>query len=176
MATTVRGNLLTSACDAIVQQCNCVTMISQGLSATIATEFPYADVYSRRTAKSRNTATSATRGIPGDLVLCRPPDRKAGPVVACLMSQICPGKPGQWAERYGVLNSTDDGPSRLRYFKESLHKLRLTAEEEHWQTIGFPDHIGCGLAGGNWIFYKRAIDEIAEGLKCKQVAVYIFSL
>src|SRR6478672_1386642 len=111
MATIVRGDLLTSTCDAIVQHCNCVTIIPHGLSATIATKFPYADIYSTRTAQSRNTATPASRGSPGDLVLCWPLDGQTGPVVVCLMSQICPGRPGQWAERYGVVPSTDDGPS-----------------------------------------------------------------
>lgn len=60
-ATTIRGDLLPSPCDALVQQCNCVTMLAHGLSAHIAARFPYADVYGNRTARSRNTATMATR-------------------------------------------------------------------------------------------------------------------
>lgn len=151
-------------------------MIPHGLSATIASKFPYADVYNSRVAQSRNTATPASRGTPGDLVVCRPKDGQTGPVVVCLMSQICPGKPGQWAERYGIPPSLDDGPARLEYYKESLRKLRLMAEEEHWQTIGFPDHIGCGLAGGNWHLYKKAIDDLAEALKRQQIAVNVLRL
>lgn len=171
-----RGDLLASPCDAIVQQCNCVTMMSHGLSATIADRFPYADVYAKRQAKSRNTATKSTRGVPGDLVLCKPPQPVAGPAVVCLMSQICPGRPGQWAERYGVEAASDDESSRLTFFKSSLEKLESLAVEEKWNSLGFPAHIGCGLAGGNWVDYKRAIEQLARNLKRSNTSVFIYKL
>lgn len=34
-------------------------------------------------------------------------------------------------------------------------------------TIGFPDHIGCGLGGGDWNIVKKIIEEEFAGNEWK---------
>lgn len=48
----VKGDLLDAPESVIVQQCNCVTKKSLGLSKSIAEKFPFANHYATRTVKS----------------------------------------------------------------------------------------------------------------------------
>ena len=51
--------------DAIVHQCNCLTVKSHGLSQKISECFPWGDIYSHRTpVRGRNLAVTNHRGKP----------------------------------------------------------------------------------------------------------------
>jgi hypothetical protein len=125
--------------------------------------------------------------------VCKPDAAKGekGPIVACLMAQIAPGKPGAWCKPYGIDPLLDDAASRLRYFKSALDALVTKITElgssngaggeggggggQGIKTVAFPCLIGCGLAGGSWSDYQAAIDEFAQRL-LPDVRVFIYKL
>lgn len=157
MITIADGNLLDCGANVIVQQCNAVTRTSHGLSAEIAKRLPYANLYEQRAGLDEI----------GRSILCKPPTKnKQHPIVACLIAQLAPGKPGAWCKSYGIPASADTAKERLRYFRQALVDLRaqLTECDEGVQTIAFPDHIGCGLAGGDWSEYLHEIKQFAQSL------------
>ena len=69
-----------------------------------------------------------------------------------MMAQFNPGKPHK-----------DDDPLdgyqvRKSYF---ISCMKLIGELKP-ESVAFPWQIGCGLAGGNWDFYKKVIDKFSE--------------
>ncbi len=157
----VKQNLLTVPVEVIVQQCNCVTVKASGLAENIANAYPYANIYLTRPAKS----------APGTVELCRPSATESGPVVACLMAQICPGKPGAWSKKYRVNPELDMATARERLFEQCLDQLSTLCAENNWTTIAFPYGIGCGLAGGSWAKYERMIYLFSKRLSHMQVLI-----
>ena len=158
----IEHDLLTVLADVIVQQCNCVTIKPHGLSASIGDKFKYAKVYEKRLSKSSNTAL--VRSVPGTVELCKPSENETGPVVACLMVQISPGKPGSWAKQYGIEPNQDNAKARQLLFQQCLETLALLSKENDWKIIAFPYKIGCGLAGGNWKIYEKMINNFATNV------------
>jgi len=124
-------------CDLIVQQCNCVTKRGLGLSASLEKRFPGCSPYNNRVSPD----------TPGSIYV-------HGKVVS-IFGQYYPG----------VSKYDSDSPlKRLVWFKSGLeHLSRLVRERVlgsgRPQVIAFPYRIGCGLAGGNWVEYERAIEE-----------------
>ena len=69
--TFIRGDIthLTTVHD-ICYQVNCLTVKASGLSANIASKYPLADVYAKRTSiGTRNLATKETRGTAGNVMI-----------------------------------------------------------------------------------------------------------
>ena len=157
MIDNVVADVLTCGADIVVQQCNAVTKKSQGLSAQIAKRLPYADLYRHHPAR---------RDDVGRTILCNPPKKDAtNPIVACLVAQVAPGKPGVWCKEYKVDPSTDTPANRLQMFRSALFDLKSQLPDcEDVTTIAFPDHIGCGLAGGDWTKYLEEIKEFAQNV------------
>lgn len=168
-----RTDLLEVSADCIVQQCNCVTLNAQGLAAGIASRYPYADLYARRSGKNASCATPATQDAPGTCILARPPPNVTGPVVACLMAQIAPGKPSSSARKYGVSPGTDNTKCRLQYFKSALNELAHACQAERWKLVAFPFRIGCGLAGGSWPDYLAMLEVFSDAVCAYGVSVII---
>lgn len=130
----------------ICQQCNCVTLISHGLSEQIASKFPWANVYGRRKMKTRNTTSEPSK--PGTIQV----DRDNGKSVIHLFAQVLPGKPGSYSKYYS--NKEPDGPQdRIKYFKECLEQL----DQLNLDQVAIPYKIGCGLAGGDWLVYEKML-------------------
>lgn len=173
MAETVNEDLLSCDADVIVQQCNTVTRRSHGLSASIARRFPYADVYACRSGSKANTASKPE--TPGTAVLCRPPPGdESQPIVACLMAQLAPGKPGGWCAQYKINAEDDTAARREEYFREALHDLAMAIRDSDGTRvakIAFPHGIGCGLAGGSWPRYEAMIDQFARSLPGVKVRI-----
>ena len=196
----IEGDLLElKNIDCIVQQINCVTVTAHGLSASIAKKYPYADVYSSRTPykKGLNRAALESRPKMGSVILKRPPasssnllsnfikERKEEnkivsqpPVVACLVAQITPSKPGYYNQVYNISIEEDNKEARAQAFQQCLTNLaELMKKEENktWKTIAFPYQIGCGLAGGNWKDYYSYIQEFVKVLD-QEITVFIVKL
>lgn len=171
----VAADLLTVEADCIVQQCNCVTVKAHGLSESMRMRFPYADVYSKRSAASANTARLKSRGVPGSVEICSPTEGCAGPHVACLMGQISPGKPGTWTMQYKIDPVLDTPQQRLTYFRSCLVNLREIIVNRGWRKVAFPYQIACGLAGGRWSDYLSAIEQFVATLP-EEVDVLICKL
>lgn len=169
----LRADLLEVTADCIVQQCNCVTLNAQGLAASIASKYAYADLYGQRTGRNASCATLATQAAPGTCILVRPPPDVAGPVIAHLMGQIAPGKPESAARKYGVLPGTDDVKSRHGYFKSALAELADVCFKEEWKVVAFPFRVGCGLAGGSWPDYLAMLQKFSDLVSAHGVSVII---
>ena len=168
-----RTDLLEVTADCIVQQCNCVTLNAQGLAASIASKYDYADLYGKRTGRNASCATPATQDAPGTCVLAKPPPDVPGPVVACLMGQVAPGKPSSSARKYGVPPGTDNIQCRLKYFRSALDELAEACQKEHWKLVAFPFRIGCGLAGGPWADYLAMLQAFSDVVSAHGVSVII---
>lgn len=155
------GDLTKATEQYIVHQCCCTAVKPHGLSAIIAKKFPDACVYSkrRRISPTRNFAVPEDRPEPGTIMICG--ERQ----VIALFGQVEMGKPGAFFR--GV--KTPDGPQdRLRYFKAGLAeivKLKPT-------SLAFPYNIGCGLAGGHWPTYRKALEDFAAEMPNTSVVLY----
>ena len=166
-AYIMHGDLLEFAADCIVHQVNCVSIKAHGLSLDIAHRFPYADVYAKRA-----THKPRTRGALGSVVFMRPRTSTLvttipQPVVACLMAQVCPAKPGDYAATYGVPADQDTTETRFAAFRDCLGVLSVEVRARQWSSVAFPFQIGCGLAGSmdNWHLYENAIHDFANSVQ-----------
>ncbi|MFW5793989.1 MAG: macro domain-containing protein [Bacillota bacterium] len=138
MIEFIKGNILESNCKYICHQCNCVSKTSAGLASQIFTEFPWADIYKNR----ENNSTPGTIIIKGNGL-----DKR---FVINILGQIYPGKP--------YPGNKDNKESRERYFTFCLKKILKIKD---LGSLAFPDHIGCGLAGGDWkkyLFFIKSMD------------------
>jgi len=143
----ITGSLMDSPARYIAHQTNCVSERSAHLAKSMFEAFPHADVYSPR--KSR-----AYEYSPGTIVV------KGGSngerYVINMMAQVFPG-----ASRYP--DSARDGlAARKKYFHSCLKQIALIQDLEH---IAFPHGIGCGAAGGDWIWYSNQLQKFADHVK-----------
>ena len=154
---TVKGDLLTFDADVIVQQCNCVTRNSHGLSKAIEARFPFVDIYRRRDGKGNKTTKPDT---PGTCELFST-EEKSVPKVACLLAQWGPGKPYAWSKFYEPPpnGEKDTSTQRLEWFKMALEDLTNRLEDLSIKTVAFPYRIGCGLARGDWELYSDVLEK-----------------
>ncbi len=140
MIEAIEGNILESKADVIGQQCNCVTIgQAKGLAAQIFSRFPYADVY--KTRKEGSRSVPGTWSIHGDGEKER--------FVLNLYTQFYPG-PAKY--------TSDSEDLRLRWFQSALTDF---FKSRPGLTMALPHGIGCGLAGGSWSLYERAIKDAA---------------
>ena len=161
---SVSGDLLTADTEYIVQQMNCCTTNSCGLAAVIAEKWPSINPYASRIRLTGNWATAETRAEPGTIsvypVPVPPPQtaqaQQAPSFVVCVFAQVFHGRPGAYNKKDPLQIKLDDGPDdRLAYFRQCLVKIADIKPKP--KSVGFPFRIGCGLAGGNWVYYSNAI-------------------
>lgn len=151
--TTIReDNLLNATEEYIIQQCCCTALRPHGLSALIAAAFPGADPYSKRRPyiRGRNWAVMEDRPEPGSYEV-------HGRII-CLFGQYTHGKPGAYSDPTDASTPPDTADTRLDYFIGGLHAI---ATELKPKSVAVPWKIGCGLAGGDWTLYRRALNEFA---------------
>ena len=160
----VAGDLLNAKEPYIAQQCNCVTVKPHGLSQSIAKKWSYGDAYSGRSKKSNNTATDPDE--PGSVVIAEPPEGCSGPILLQMMAQWCPSKPGAY-NRYYPTTYVDSKENRRKWFKDCLQALDETLDPD--SVVAMPDHIGCGLAGGNWTEYKKMLSDCSTKIKLYKI-------
>jgi hypothetical protein len=139
----------------IMQQCNCLTITSHGLSKTLADYFPHGDAYKgRRPMGRRNCAIKEDRQEPGSVGIIEGDDNL--PQIICLYTQF---RPGKTTSKYSYpTDYPDQDNDRLRYFVEGLDCL-LDYFEDECVKIAVPYKIGCGLAGGNWEIYLKLLTD-----------------
>ena len=173
--------------DAIVHQCNCLTVKAHGLSAQIARKYPWADVYRyRRSQESsrrpfwrpgvRNLAIPEDQKEPGTIQILRNPEidivkNSNGethlvpkkPDVIALYAQWNFGKGKKGCGPCKMCSPYRDTPQeRERWFAQCLEEL---GQCDSYQNLAFPYQIGCGLAGGNWSRYLAMIQDFAVKYK-----------
>ena len=156
--TTVRGDILEADEVYILQQCNCYTVRSHGLSKTLARAYsPWGDPYGTRKAiGSRNLAIAQDRDIPGTVRILSAPDNKKH--IVCAFGQLCPGKPLRYKSYPDY--ETDTTRARLSWFETCLEDL--ISKVPDLKHIAVPFRIGCGLAGGHWPDYLLRLETFAK--------------
>lgn len=163
-ATIVQGNLLNANETFICHQCNCMSLSGAGLYTQIAKKFPYADIYKERTEKI-NIFSALTKRFPdsqspGNLLIRG--NGKDQRYVISILGQVKPGAP---SASFDKTDYPDNELARLNYFNNALSEM--TKIQKYVENLpenvsfAFPWKIGCGLAGGNWEYYKRKIDAFA---------------
>ena len=187
----ITGDLLEPPMEAIiVQQCNTVSVYPKGLSQSIGTKFPYANIYSfRRRVGTRNLAVKQDRPQLGTCLLSFPPTtqvppNKSLPLVANLFAQQTPGPP---IKSYKILDEdneteiVDTTEERKQWFRMALDDLKsqleICQDSLHNVPIWFPYKCGCGLACSKersdlqWQEYKQMIFEFASACPFAQVSI-----
>lgn len=156
---SVNGDLLQAEEKFVIQQCNCVTVKSHGLSESIIRHFgSWADPYSSRSpvSQGRNCAADKDIDIPGTIrTLENPSSSSSDTKIICMFAQWCPGKPGAYS-RYYPTNYDDTTVNRYTWFERCLSKIDDCTEID--SPVAVPYNIGCGLAGGYWPLYRKALD------------------
>lgn len=146
----ISGNLITTPVDIIVQQCNCTTSTTKGLSDVIKKSLGVY-IYDQSRQTGTIIVNKTRKDVPG--------------YVANFMAQRGPGKP----------RGTDSYENRLAWFSLCLDHLRAYLQNHpEMKSVAFPHGIGCGLAGGNWRDYRKYINDFAESVP--DIKVYIVSL
>lgn len=148
----IRGDLLDAKERYIAQQCNCVTVRPHGLSKSIADRWSHGDVYAGRSARSRNTAQKPD--VPGSVVITENGPNE--PILLHMMAQWTPSKPCSYSKYYPSTYK-DTIVNRKIWFQECLHALEEHVPSDEY--IAMPFRIGCGLAGGNWIEYRKMLED-----------------
>lgn len=148
----------------IVQQTNCNAVFGngKGLASEITTKWSHVTPYHRKEKASM-----------GSIQLFSSMERS--PVVCCLNAQMYVGRK----------QAKEDYHSRHEAFRQALtklaHWLSMSKEGQQIKHIYFPQHIGCGLARGDWNTYLHMIDEFANSIsipcyRCiKNIPVVVFS-
>jgi O-acetyl-ADP-ribose deacetylase (regulator of RNase III) len=148
MTKLVKGDILTAVESEIltVHQVNSKTHGSaKGLAKTLFDRYPQADVY-------RDNSTGLTPGT----ILVR------GNIVN-LVGQRYPGS---------SQHNNDTELNRETWFQHGLRELSSYIRTHGITQVAFPWMIGCGLAGGNWSFYEKAISEFAYSMPGVDVFIY----
>ena len=158
------GNLLDADVEYICHQVNCQGRMGSGIAKSIRERWPV--VYDEYRAKfdemeeklievcgSWESQVDVSDVLLGDVQLVRVGNNKT---VVNLFAQQYYGYDGKRYTSY-------DG------FWTCLGKIRETVPVG--STIGFPDHIGCGLGGANWEVILTMIEEALNDYN-----VYIYKL
>lgn len=136
----INNSIFTTGVKYIAHQNNCVSQYSKGLAKDIFEKYPYANCY-----MGRREYDSTTYSEPGTIQVCGDGLEQRG--IINMFSQYYPGK---------ATETIDTIKDRKKWFFNCLMKI---AEIENLHSVAFPDHIGCGLAGGDWEWYfKRLVD------------------
>ncbi len=133
----------------ICHQTNCLSTYAKGVAAAIFDKYPQANVYAERTDKLNHRDRYARISV-------------HDPVIN-LYGQIAPGKPNPDPR------NTDNARHRLGAFK---YALMLVGKIEGITSVALPFGIGCGLAGGNWAEYERAIERFAANYPSLRVGLF----
>lgn len=146
----VRGDIVDAPERYILQQCNCLTIRSHGLSATLEARYPHANIYGRRKGLgARNLAIESDRSVPGTVTLLL-----GEPNIICLFGQWRPGKVSSpYWDSYPDSFIPETQEQRAIWFDSGLEQIGnyFSQISPHQRTgIAVPYTIGCGLAEGDF--------------------------
>lgn len=145
----VNGDLLESRHRYLCHQVNCQGRMASGIAKSIRDKWPAVyDVYKRELELGKKLGDISMAGIQGNLPI---------QYIINMHAQ----------ENYGY-----DGRRYTSYdaFWNCLGEIRRIVPKG--DTIGFPDHIGCGLGGANWEVIRTMIEEALS----EDYEVYIYKL
>lgn len=169
------GNLLNAPVDYICHQVNCQGRMGSGIAKAIRDKWPI--VYNNYMAKFE-----AMRNSIIELCGCFTEMANSIDISEFMLGDI--QIVGLWEDynadekHQSVINMFAqqhygyDGERYTSYeaFWKCLHKIKESVPKG--STIGFPDHIGCGLGGANWEVIRTMIEEVLG----QDFEVYIYKL
>ncbi len=163
----IQGDLMDAKADYILQQNNCLGVKPHGLSAAIASRYPYADPYTRRRRiGSRNMAIVDDRPVPGTIKVYKDPEGSS-PTFISLFAQYGMGRPFSYNNQ-GCDAYSDTAEERQKWFASCLDHVALLEPD----SVAIPFNIGCGLAFGNWSIYEKMIRDWTANNPSIQVTLY----
>ena len=157
----------------ILQQNNCLSIRGHGLSDILAKKFPWCDIYPKRKQLRRaNLATEETRAIPGTIDICKHPSGTIDsekPVIVCMFAQYDMGKVGAvWTKNRPQWKEGDTSENREAWFAMCLTQVGHCIDEMTSKNpslprqIAVPLQIGCALAGGDHLKYRKMLEDFAQ--------------
>lgn len=149
MVVFKEGDLLDSDCDFICHQVNCKGVMGSGIAKQIRDRYPVVYFYHRRDFELGNAILGKVK-----IINVTHKSHKFRMVVNMY---------SQYDYLPRTITHTD-----YKAFESCLDKIKKFVsvfQNEHGKkySIGFPDHIGCGLAGGDWTIIKDMIVKAFEG-------------
>ena len=144
MVRTIESDLITDKqFDIFCHQVNCHGAMGSGIAARIKKAYP--EVYD---AYRQNY-----------LVNDEHPECQLGTnlLVNTSDGRVCVNMYGQ--NKYGTGAQFTEYPALAECMLDLIE--RLATMDAHLK-VGFPDHIGCGLAGGNWLTVEGMIEVFAD--------------
>lgn len=139
------GNILQASETYVLHQINCRTTNSKGLARVLFKAYPWADIY-----------TQGKIRVPGHVYKSIGPNK----VILHLAGQDIPGKP----------DAIETATQRLAWFKHGLKEVPALVPFN--ARIAIPYGVGCGLAGGDWLDYEKAIFEWLKENPTLSVVLY----
>ena len=161
MIKEVNGNLLTyPGIQVIGHQTNCLSVMGAGIAKQIKARWP--EVFKEYCDYCKSQ--SDKHNLLGTIQVLKTDDEK---YIANLF--------GEYSFCESVAPYEEGGKPRHTDYdalKECLHRLDTWMVLNDIKTVGVPDHIGCGLAGGNWdgVVYPMIKDEFGDD---EDITLYI---
>jgi len=140
----IEGDLLEHKQDYLIHQTNCIAIKYHGLSEQVFKKYPEANLYEkRRKIQKKGGNKFVGRGVPGTIQ-----------VHDCGVINLI----GQYYTGTARFPPKDTPEKRFKWFKRCLKRLSIHFKDKE-TSIAFPYKIGCGLAGGDWKKYRKAIED-----------------
>lgn len=130
MVIHINGDLLEADVQLIAHQTNCMGVMGRGIAAQIKTKYP--EIYNQYKEFCNSYINS--KNLLGQCQIIKLDDNK---YIANLF--------GQYNYQPKNIRHTDYGA-----LQHALIELKEWCKENNITTIGIPDHLGCGVAMGNW--------------------------
>lgn len=160
MLILVNDDIFTTGAQFIAHQCNTTSFgQASGIANEIFKRFPYSDCYKNRTNFNMHENVLGTIQICGDGL------EKRG-----IINMFAQCYPGPVKAKYN--NEIDSENLRKKWFHSCLMEI---AKIPNLNSIAFPDHIGCGLGGGNWEWYSEQLEKFSEFVENKDIKVLIYN-
>jgi len=148
------GDLLQSDCNIICHQTNCQGVMGAGIAKQIRDTYPR--VYERFLRDHRDGNDTL-----GSIGVCYTEEGDNPRYIVNMYAQ------DNYLPR-GVCHTDYEAFRKcLRWLKETVYHYSKYALPKPKIKIGFPDHIGCGLAGGDWEIVKSIIEDEFERTQWK---------
>ena len=148
MIKEVNGNLLTyPGIQVIGHQANCLGAFGKGFALQVKQKYPYVYETYNKYCKSQSDAHNL-------LGKCQVVKIDDGKYIANLFGEYSYYKSIAPYEEGGKPRHTD-----YDALKECLHRLHTWMVLNDIKTVGVPDLIGCGLAGGSKTIVRQLIED-----------------
>lgn len=154
MVTYKNGDIFKSSCNLIGHQVNCQGVMGSGIAKTIRERYPQAyNIYMyKHKEEGSHLGDISAATIPG-----------SGDEIMGDLHIVNMYAQDKYLPR-GICHTNYDA------FRKCLQKIKYIITfggewplaAKGWK-IGFPDHIGCGLAGGDWNIVKQIIEDEFSG-------------